>query len=64
MQCSAGDASFWFAVTNTHARINTGIYFDTRSGSHTDIESHADMRAQPLIQTQSNTKTTASHSPT
>ena len=36
--CGACDASFGFAVTDNHALIDTGICFDTRLGSHTDIE--------------------------
>ena len=53
MQRRARESMFWFAITNTHAHINTGIRFDTRLCSHTDIVSHADMRARPLIQTRS-----------
>jgi len=61
MQCRARESMSWFAITNTLARINTGVHFDTRLCSHTDLVSHADMRARPLIQTRSHTQTTHTH---
>jgi len=36
MQRRARESMSWFAMTNTHARINTGVRFDTRLCPHTD----------------------------